>query len=217
MPEDNHDRWLGMAALSALGALPTEESADFAAHLTTCRRCEKELFELRAIAGVIREVPMGETSSDPPDKLKESVVWAVRGARRSQHRYRRMTTSIAGAAAAIALVAVGVALPTPGGPPQEVLTVATTSTDVDAQASLVAHTWGTEVKLVVTGLDHGQHYRVALIDTDGDRIPAGTFIGVSDRPIVCDMNAAVMRPDATRMEIVSRDGAVVASADLARR
>lgn len=211
MPELNHDRWLGMAALSAAGMLPAEEAAEFADHLASCQRCQAELAELRSIATALNQVPIGDQVADPPETLREGVVWAVRGVRRSEGRRRRVATSIAAVAAAIAFIGVGMAIPPPSGPPQESLAVTATSTTVDAQAALVAHTWGTELKLVVEGLDAGEHYRVTFIDREGERVPAGTFIGVDDRPIVCDMNAAVLRPHAQRLEVASADGVVLAA------
>lgn len=216
MPEDRHERWLGMAALEAAGMLPRDEADEFAAHAASCERCEAELSELRAVAAALDDATIGEPMPEPSATLKEGVVWAVRGARRSDQRRRRLVSSIAAAAAAVAFIGVGLAIPEPSGPPQEVLDVAIAEDAVDAQASLVAHTWGTEVKLVLTGLVDGERYRVTFTDSDGRQVPAGTFIGVSDRPIVCDMNAAVLRPDATRLEIASRDG-VVLTADLPRR
>lgn len=211
MPDHDHEQWLGMAALAAADMLPDDEVALFEAHHASCRRCQEELSELGAVAGALNAVPIGADMPDPPATLKEGVVWAVRGARRADRRRSRFIPAIAAAAAAIALFGAGLALPEASGPPQERLTVATTQTAVDAQASLVAHTWGTEVKLVLTGLDAGEEYRVTLIDREGERVDAGTFIGVDDRPVVCDMNAAVLRPDATRMEVASADGVVVAA------
>ncbi len=217
MSDHNHEQWLGMAALSAGGMLPREEADDFAAHVASCERCHNEVAELRAVARALNEAPMVDDPSAPPEVLKERVVWAVRGARRSQQRHRRIVSAVAAAAAAIALIGVGMAVPPPAGPPQEVLDVATTSESVDAKAALVAHTWGTELKLVVSGLDHGERYRVTFVDDDGRKVSAGTFIGVSDRPVVCDMNAAVLRPDAARVEVAAADGGVVLAADLQRR
>ena len=214
MPDHDHEPWFGMAALAAAEMLPRDEVAQFQAHLATCRRCQEELSDLRAVAGALNTAPIGEPMPDPPATLREGVVWAVRGARRADRRRSRFIPAIAAAAAAIAFFAAGVALPGPSGPPQERLTVATASADVEAQASLVAHTWGTEIKLVLTGLDAGEEYRVTVVDRDGERVDAGTFLGVDDRPVVCDMNAAVLRSDAARMEVASRDGVVIA-ADLA--
>lgn len=211
MPEQNHDRWLGMAALSAAGMLPADEAAELAEHLASCRRCAAEMAELRSVATALNEVPIGDQVADPPETLREGVVWAVRGVRRSEGRRRRFATSIAAAAAAIAFIGVGMAVPPPSGPPQESLAVTTTSNAIDAEAALVAHTWGTELKLVVEGLEDGEHYRVTFIDREGERVSAGTFIGVDDRPIVCDMNAAVMRSDAQRLEVASGDGVVLAA------
>ena len=213
MPDQNHEPWLGRAALCAAGMLPDDEAAAFSEHVASCTRCEAELDELRSIATALNNVSIGDQVADPPETLRERVVWGVRGVRRSERRRHRFAISVAAAAAAIAFIGVGMAIPPPSGPPQESLAVTTTSETVDAQAAVVAHTWGTEVNLVVEGLEPGERYRVTLIDREGERVPAGTFIGVDDRPVVCEMNAAVMRADARRLEVASRDG-VVFAADL---
>ena len=208
---DQHEPWLGMAALSALDVLPADEAEQFAAHLRSCTRCSAEVDELRQVAGAMNEVDMTEHVAEPSPDLEERVVGAVRDARGRQQWRRRLVSSVGAAAAAIALIGVGLVIPQPAGPPQEALTVATSQADIDADVALVAHTWGTEVKLVVTGLEAGEDYRVTLLDRQGERFDAGTFIGVSDRPIVCDMNAALLRPDASRLEVAGDDGLVIAA------
>jgi anti-sigma factor RsiW len=198
-----------MAALFAAGVLPSDEVDVFTQHVSTCDRCATELAELRQVTQSLHEVPVNEAAQGPPEALRQGVVVAVGQARRSHHRARRLVLSVATAAAAIALIGVGAAIPGPAGPPQEAITVTAASPRIDADASLVAHTWGTELKLVVSGLDAGTRYQVSFLNREGRRVAAGTFIGVSDRPVVCDMNAAVLRPDAARLEIASRDGVVL--------
>lgn len=80
-------------------------------------------------------------------------------------------------------------------------------------ANLVAHTWGTEIELVARGLAPGRTYTVTFIRSDGSRVPAGTFLGVADRPVLCDLNAALLRKDATSV-VVTSGSAVVLRADL---
>ena len=216
MPDQGHDLWLGMAALAAADLLPAEDAQTFAVHLSTCRRCTAELAELRAMTRALSEVAMSQDTADeaPPPTLRERVVWSVRSSRRTDMRRRVMVNTVAAAAAAIALVAIGVAIPGPAGPPQESVDLALNADSIQAEATLVAHTWGTEVKFVINGLENGERYDVTFINRQGQRVPAGTLIGVSNRPIVCDMNAAVLRPDAVRLEVASADDGVVMRAQL---
>ena len=215
MPE-SHEHWLGMVALAAVDALPPDEATQLEAHLAGCRHCRTELEELHAVTAAVdaAELDMSDAKPEPsPTDLRDRVVWVVAKARRSDRLRRRTVASVAAAAACLAFLAVGLAVPGPAGPPQEAIALVAPA-GVEADAALVAHTWGTELKLVVEGLDDGERYDVTFVDQDGTRVSAGTFIGVDDRPIVCDMNAALLRPDATRMEVASSDGDVVIAADL---
>ena len=215
MPE-SHERWLGMVALAAVDALPPDEATQLEAHLAGCMRCRTELEELHAVTAAVDAAELdvsGDEQEPSPAELRDRVVWVMAKARRSDRLHRRAVAAIATAAACLAFLAVGVAIPGPAGPPQEALAVVAPE-GVVADAALVAHTWGTEVKFVIEGLDEGERYDVTFLDQDGTRFSAGTFIGVDDRPIVCDMNAALLRPDATRMEVASSNGDVVIAADL---
>ncbi len=131
-----------------------------------------------------------------------------------------------GAVAAAALVAaflLGVradkaadnqAQPPAKAPPVETISVQTAGGGIDASAGLVAHTWGTELKLEATGLRDGATYRAWFTDTDGVRTTAGTFLGTGEDAVKCSLNAALLRPAATDLTITDIGGSVVMTADL---
>ncbi|MCW2814660.1 MAG: putative anti-sigma factor, partial [Nocardioides sp.] len=146
---------------------------------------------------------------------------------REEARERRTTwvrraglAAVAGAAAAAVLVA-GLAVTRDdapvqqAGPPTEQVDVATYDDDVTADAALVNHTWGVEVKLTATGFDDGGRYQVAVVGSDGTRHPAGAFVGTGTREMVCNLNSAVLRPDASGFEVRDRGGDVVVSSTFA--
>lgn len=84
---------------------------------------------------------------------------------------------------------------------------------VDLDASLIAHTWGTETVLEIDGLEPGESFTVVLISEAGEEYASGTFFG-SEVLIECRMNAAVMRDEVARVEITAADGDLIAGADL---
>lgn len=53
----------------------------------------------------------------------------------------------------------------------------TPSQGVDAMACLVTHTRGTEIQIIIGGLEPGGVYTVDSLDDDGTLVPAGTFLG----------------------------------------
>ncbi|MDN3495241.1 hypothetical protein QL996_04825 [Planococcus sp. APC 4015] len=137
------------------------------------------------------------------------------------HR-RWLTPTLAAACLALGL-AIGIGVPAlsslpPTGPPGtlgalESLVVSDRVEGVAVEADLVAHTWGTEAVLDVTGLDVGETYSVVFVSADGTEFSAGQMLG-SAVAIHCRLNAAVMRQDAARLEIRDADANPVALAEL---
>ncbi|MET2010359.1 hypothetical protein ABXJ56_02315 [Microbacterium chocolatum] len=84
---------------------------------------------------------------------------------------------------------------------------------IDVDADVIAHTWGTEALLEVEGLAVGETYAVVFVGEDGREYSAGEMLG-SEVPIVCRLNAALLREDAVRMEIRDAGSDVVAGAEL---
>lgn len=114
------------------------------------------------------------------------------------------------------LVAVGLfaVVPEVTGPPMEPVAFSEAPAGVEAEASLIDHTWGTETVLVASGLEDGETYRLTLRDEDGEAVPSGAFIGTGERPLECRMNAALLREDATGLEVRTAEGELVLEADL---
>lgn len=73
---------------------------------------------------------------------------------------------------------------------------------IEADAELIAHTWGTEIILTVEGLEDGTTYDVMFQRPDGTEVDAGTFLGVAGRPVVCRLNAATLREDVAGFRVV---------------
>ncbi|HEV7948864.1 MAG TPA: hypothetical protein VGP24_03760 [Glaciihabitans sp.] len=128
------------------------------------------------------------------------------------------------AAACVGIGAGGVLLTQPGtptapnGPPGtlgaiEPISFTGEPNGVAIDGSLIAHTWGTETVLRITGLTESDPYDVVLVTAEGDTIDSGSFLG-STVTIDCEMNAAVMRDAVTSVEIQDASGTVLAKADV---
>jgi len=138
-------------------------------------------------------------------------------------RGRRIALQATAAAACLALGAIGglgvLALtdrPPEGGPgtlgAAEPIAFAEDA-DLDIDAELVAHTWGTETILRGSGFAVGESYEVVLVTATGLRLPSGSFLG-SEAELDCAMNAAVLRPSVASIEITDESGGAVAVAEL---
>ncbi len=218
--------WRDDLGAFVLGHLDTERDLAIRSHLTGCPACSAEVAELRPVAAVLSAANPDRLSvpAGPPPELLDRILDHVDtpALRRARHRWS-WPSALAGAAAAAAVAAVlavvtplGSTAPPGRGPspaPREAVSFAVVPAGAQVDANLVAHTWGTEIELVARGLAPGRTYTVTFIRSDGSRVPAGTFLGVADRPVRCDLNAALLRKDATSV-VVTSGSAVVLRADL---
>lgn len=86
---------------------------------------------------------------------------------------------------------------------------------VDASANLVDYTWGVEVKLVASGRTSGAQYNVTVTDAGGTAYPAGAFVGTGAKAVKCNLNAGILRANASGFVVRDAAGAVVLRPDFA--
>ena len=198
-----------------LGGLEPDEVARLEEHLGSCAACRSELDELRPTAALLGQLRTGGIPVAVPTGLDERVAAALETERTRALRTRWLRSAglaaAAGAAAAAVLV-VGLAVTGPEEappPPLEAVAVTVPGPGITADADIVAHTWGVEVKLAGSGFAEGRRYRVAVLSTDGTRHPAGEFVGTGDRPMLCNLSSAVLRDRAAGFEVRDHRGRVV--------
>jgi len=219
--EDAHRALRESLGAYVLGHLDPADAEAVRAHLSTCDQCRAELAELQPVANALAAARRRPPAVTPtPRTLQgriESAVAAEAGRRRRTRVVRSVTTLVA-AAALIVVAAFGIATfidRTPDAPVPENVAVQVESslTDVTASAGLIAHTWGTEIKLETTGLELGSSYRAVVVSADGDRVPAGQFVGTGANTITCNLQTSVLRDDATGFMIVDDQDQIVISSD----
>ena len=220
---EEHERFRETLGAYLLGELDGEERRALRAHLETCPICQAEARELEpVVAGLAEAAPNNiEESPHPPAGLEERTFARIERARAEdqvgQRRRRRARQALLASAAALLVVVAGLALyprffmPTV---PIEPVAFSETAPGIEAEASLISHTWGTETRMVASGLEDGQTYTVALLDEDGYQVPSGTFIGTSERPVECNLNAALLRPDVAALEVRGAGDELLLYADL---
>lgn len=216
----------------ALGHLTPAQDVQVRAHLDGCADCRAELAEIAPLADDLAGVDPERVTTlvSPPADLGARIRAAVADERRlvdartaAQHRRedrsglrRALLTTAAGIAVLGAGTALGASLsegrpaPAPAVAVEQLALVPAGDDAPDVQsAGLVAHTWGVEVKLVATGFRAGEVYRAAVRTDDGALVPAGEFLGVGDRSLTCNLQAALLRPDATGFVVRDADGDTV--------
>lgn len=202
-----------------LGQLEPIEEVELEGHLAECAPCRREEEELRPVADLLRTVDLGHLHEpELPADLERRVVTAVLPGQAPA--WPRVTAALATAAV---LVAIGLSVlpgpaPAPGAPGalgvEEAIAFSVVPDDVVVDGVVVAHTWGTEVKLEVEGLPAGATYTVLVESNQGPAVVAGTMLGVDGRPITCTLNGAVLREQARAVLITDAAGGVLLRSDL---
>jgi anti-sigma factor RsiW len=214
------ERWRELMGLYVLDRLDPGPRGGLERHLDGCPDCRREVTELDGVASALATVDAArlEAIQEPSPRLEQRIVGRVRRSRRGERRQlwvRRLAPALAaGAAAAITAVSLISLDADPPAVPTEPVTFAQVAAGVDVEGELIAHTWGVEVQFVAEGLKDGQRYIARLESADGEMIGAGTFIGISTRPIVCKLQGAVLREDARAFVVTTPEGEVVMRAVL---
>ncbi len=165
--------------------------------------------------GVVQPEPEPEPQAQPEPETRNEPSARRKGA---WHKPVFVAAACFVLGIAVALSVVSLQDRPPQGPPGtlgavEEVELSPVDGDVEIEAALIAHTWGTESVLEVQGLIVGERYDVLLITRDGVEFDSGAFLG-SEVRIDCQMNAAVMRDEVVRLEIRTAEGDVVTAANL---
>lgn len=218
MPE-GHAELRELLGAYVLEQLDVPTRAAVSAHLTACTDCRAEVSELGPVVAALQRLdPMDVPDADPPDHLVDQVIEHIH--QRQRFTARRALWRRAGAALLVAASLSGAFslgswfTDTRGGPPVVAVTFKVDAAGVRADAGLVRHTWGTELKLEATGLTEGASYTVTFIGDDGSRVGAGSFLGTGAQPVNCSVNAAIALDAAASLQITDAAGAPVLDADL---
>ncbi|RZT85316.1 putative zinc finger protein [Pseudonocardia sediminis] len=146
----------------------------------------------------------GTGDAPPPDNV------------RPLRRTRSSSVRLAAAAAVIALAGIGIGTvlaPGESDGPLESVGVQALRPGIDAEAGVVPHTWGVEVKLTASGFDAGRTYRAAVLDSTGRPVGAGEFVGTGGDEMVCNLNSSVLRDRATGFVVTDAAGNPVLVSD----
>lgn len=221
-PSGSHGEMRERLGAYALGDDDPAERAEVQDHLEGCPACRAELAELLPLrdrlAGVhpdrLAELPV------PPPGLRDAVLSRVAAESTGGPEVSARRRGLAGLVAAAVLTGLvgGYAAgwltrPAVEDLPEETVAVQVVDADITASADVVPHSWGVEVQMVGAGFTAGERYSVSVRRADGAPEPAGAFLGVGRGELVCNLNSAVLRQDATGFEVLDSDGDVVVRSD----
>ena len=209
-PPEEHNRYREQIGAFLLGVLDEGERTAMQTHLSSCPVCQAEVRELEPVVAALADAAPDRIDEDPlpPEDLEESTLAPILGEMHRARRRRRRLGWAALAAAAICVVAIGLAGFTWLLEPAVALEPLSFSVGpgMEVEGHLIKHDGGTEIRLVVSGSRDGQTYRVTLVSEDGERVNSGTFIGIGDKPLRGTFTAALLREDAAKLEVRTSGG-----------
>jgi Putative zinc-finger len=210
-PPEEHHRYREQIGAFLLGKLDEGERTAMQAHLSSCPICQAEVRELEPVVAALADAAPDRIDDDPlpPGDLEELTLAPILGDIHRARRRRRRFQWSALAAAAICVAVIGLAGFTWLLEPAVALVEPvpfSVAPGVEVDGNLFAHAWGTEIRLVVSGLRNGQTHKVTLVTEDGERVNAGTFIGIGDKTLRGTFNAALLRKEADRLEVRTTPG-----------
>lgn len=228
-------------AAYVLGALEPAERADFERHLAGCADCRRRVAEVAPLPALLAglsehdlaglsehdlsehglsehdlaERDLGDDPAAPDEAVPDTLLPRLLAAARAErHRRRRVTTALAGlAAACVAALAITVAVvarPADGGPAPQAM-AAVTASPVHATATLRQRAWGTEIDLLCRydGAGTGYPYRLVVRDRSGRSEVLGTWTLGPGREVRYRSGTALARDEIAAVEIGTVDGRTV--------
>jgi hypothetical protein len=167
-------------AAYVLDALEPAQARWLCEHLPDCPDCGPEYEELRGLPNVLERLTPSDVDeivspAELPDSLCDELL-AKAAARRARRSRRRMFGLTAAAAAVVAGVVTGVAGPI-GGQHDSVTVAATDpATHVHADITLTAQSFGTQIRLRLSGVAWAQQCMLVVSSADGRRDVAATWV-----------------------------------------
>jgi len=217
-PQEEHHRCWEQIGAFLLGKLDGDERTAMQTHLDTCPVCQAEVRELEPVVAALADAAPDRIDEDPvpPGDLEESTLAPILGEIHSARRRSRRFHWSGLAAAAICVVAIGLAGFVGLLEPAVALEPLSFSVapGMKVEGHLIEHARGTEIRLEVSGSRDGQTHEVTLVSEDGERVDSGTFIGIGERTLRGTFNAALLREDADRLEVRTPGGELEFFAEL---
>ena len=236
---EEHRRLRELLGSHALGHLGSAEHAQVRAHLDGCASCRAGLAEIEPLTGLLAGVDVRhfDVPASPPGDLGALIRAQVADERASQEhddlalhperRRRRASTraalALAAAAVVVGALVGGIALGRDSAPetatpvvPFEPVTLAVGSSPIEIEtAGLVPHTWGVELRMTGSGFAQGAKFKAYFRNSETGRLEsAGAFVGTGSESMVCNLQSALLRAEASEVVVKDAAGDVVLAASL---
>ena len=202
----------------ALGAIDPPDRHGIEGHLAGCDRCTATFAELAGIPGLLHRLDPEVASAGVPPVPSEFTARVLAAgdelARTARLRRRRVTAWVSVAAALLVLVGVGVpivrhvergevSVSTAGS---VVVTGTNRRTSVAASVMLVPEATGTALRLVLKGVEPGEHCQLVALDAFGHREVASTWVASYEGRATVSGSTALSQRSITALVVQTVDG-----------
>jgi len=216
MTADAHRELRELLGAYAVSALTPDEEARVLAHLDGCAECRELLAELQPVAHALTAVDPAQLNAAPPATGPVEPLLAHVGGELARRRRRRRLVALGSGAAAVAaaaLLAVAV-IPSgdPAAPPAPERPLRSASAGVTGSVAILDRFWGTQLTLRAKGLPDREPIVIWVERRGGQRVPAGTLVGLGATPIKAQLGASVRVGDAIAVGVSDDAGRVLLSA-----
>ncbi|MFJ7243630.1 hypothetical protein ACIQWA_03175 [Kitasatospora sp. NPDC098652] len=179
--------------------------AALARHVASCEGCAQEAEGVRRVVRTFERADSLRASALPAPGRPA----AVRAARARRAVRRRVAAAIASSALAAGAALVTVTAVTGNDAPAPAASV-----HVAQDGAMIAHPWGTEIPVSLSGLRAGGTYRLMTGDVRGDRVQAGSVSagGQGDASVRVHLTTAMSKDAITMLYVQDADGRFVAQA-----
>lgn len=213
-----------------LGTLDAAEGERVTAHVEGCAGCRAELRAIAELPAVLGRLSADEVAgtprASPPDPAEgpAGLLERTLAEMRRRRRRARLRLRIALATAGLAVLAagggaLGIALDSRAGPLAGAaarLSATDTATGVAASADVYAESWGSTIRLWISGVTPGQSCELVTVAPDGSEEIAGTW-SVGYTGAVEVSGATGLTPDRiAALRVVTTGGSVLVSLPGAR-
>ncbi|HEX5120007.1 MAG TPA: zf-HC2 domain-containing protein [Pseudonocardiaceae bacterium] len=195
-----------------LDALEPAEAQQLREHLVGCEDCLPEYQQLRELPTMLHRLSASDVDemaapADLPETLFDGLL-ARAAARRERHTRRRVLGLAAAVAAAGVGVVTGVSLPRDHTPTPVSATVAATDPNTKVRASIVltGQTWGTQIRLRLSGVRWAQQCMLVVTAADGRRDVAASWIATYRGSLGITGTTAIPLQQIRHLDVITSKG-----------
>jgi hypothetical protein len=199
-------------AAYVLDALEPDETEELRLHLADCAECSPEYEELRGLPTLLHHLTPSDVDDivvpvELPDGMCENLL-ASAAARRKKRSRRHMLTMAATVAAVIAGFVTGMAVPKDHAPAAVSTVVAATDprTWVHANITLTAQSWGTQIRLRLSGVAWNQACMLVVSSADGRRDVAASWVATYQGSFDVTGTTAIAVRQIRHLDVVTTSG-----------